>query len=885
MSAALHRWLWQAQWRAQPGRMLAAAVAVAIGVALALAIHLINRSALDEFSAAIATVNGEAHAQLKARARSFDESLYPQAARAAGVAAASPVIDAEFAVVEPAADGASSQRAPSLRVIGLDVFRAAAVTPALLPSAAEAPARAAGSTSSASGAASAPDGSGSPAGDGEPAEGSSSPLFADDAIFLSPAAQQWLGLSPGDAIALRAGTRIARLRVAGTVDGVAAGQRLAVMDVGAMQWRLDWLGRLSRIDLRIEEGVPPETVSRRLRAVLPPDVEWATPESAQQRMSNLSRAYRVNLSVLALVALFTGGFIVYSTLALAVVRMQHDLALMGVLGAPRRFAATQVLGLGAALGTAGAVAGVAGGVALAQLLLRVVGGDLGGGYFAGSAPSLALDPPALAAFGAAGVVTGLAGAWVPARAVRSLPAARALRSGSAEDTLARRAGVAIPAALFAAGAALLALPPWEGLPIPSYLAIVAWLFAGIALVPAIVSVAARRLGRRLAPASPVAWLALQRVRGAPGSAAAALSGVVASFALASAMAVMVASFRTSVDGWLESVLPADVYGRMPGGAASASIDPELQRRIAALEGFARVEFARTAELSLSAERPPVTLFARPVPRERPGARLPLTGPALAPPAGAVPVWVTEAIVDLYGARPGEAIELPIPIADGAKVPRFVVAGVWRDYARQHGAIAIDLEDWQRLTGDAGISDVALWLEADRSAADAIAAIRSAAPELDAMELRSASDIRALSLRIFDRSFAVTWVLEAVAIVVALFGVASTWAGEALARSREFGMLRHLGVTRREIAGQFAVESAVLLAAGVAWGFAIGAAIALVLVHRVNPQSFHWTMDVSWPAGLLLAAAGALVVSGVAAAVLASRHATGTAPVRAVREDW
>lgn len=125
-------------------------------------------------------------------------------------------------------------------------------------------------------------------------------------------------------------------------------------------------------------------------------------------------------------------------------------------------------------------------------------------------------------------------------------------------------------------------------------------------------------------------------------------------------------------------------------------------------------------------------------------------------------------------------------------------------------------------------------------------LRAAVPALREVELRSARDIRALSLAIFDRSFAVTYVLEAIAIVVGLFGVAATYTGQALARAREFGMLRHLGVTRAQIVRLFAIESGLLIAVGVAWGGALGVLIAVVLVHRVNPQSFHWTMEMHWP---------------------------------------
>jgi putative ABC transport system permease protein len=258
--------------------------------------------------------------------------------------------------------------------------------------------------------------------------------------------------------------------------------------------------------------------------------------------------------------------------------------------------------------------------------------------------------------------------------------------------------------------------------------------------------------------------------------------------------------------------------------------------------------------------------------------LPITGAVQAVQAPAVAVWVSEAMAQRYDLRPGSALALPLP-------GQFAVAGVWRDYARQHGAAVIARDDWLRLGGDRGVSDVALWLEPGADAGAALAAIEARAPALTGLEWRSAREIRALSLRIFDRSFAVTYVLEAIAIGVGLFGVAAACAGDALARAREFGMMRHVGVTRRQIGAQLAIEAALGVGVAVLWGGLLGAAIGLVLIERVNPQSFHWTMDVHWPLGVLAASGAALLLAAVAAALLAGRQALGTGPLGAVRQDW
>jgi putative ABC transport system permease protein len=286
-------------------------------------------------------------------------------------------------------------------------------------------------------------------------------------------------------------------------------------------------------------------------------------------------------------------------------------------------------------------------------------------------------------------------------------------------------------------------------------------------------------------------------------------------------------------------------------------------------------------MTLDPNRAPVLLLARSLDDLPIDRQLPLTGPALPPPAGSVPVYVSEALVSLYGFSPGSSQRLPL---NGAMKPVFV-AGVWRDYARQTGAITIDLAHYRALTGDDTVSDVSLWLAEGASADAVIDGTRRAAPMLEKSTFRSAGDVRDLSLKIFDRSFAVTYVLEAIAIVVGLFGVASTYAAEALNRAREFGMLRHLGLSRRMVMGQLAVEATIGTLLALLWGGLLGLLIGVILIKRVNPQSFHWTMDLSLPWGILLPSAAALLVTAVVTAVLAARSASAGGPLQAVRQDW
>ena len=124
-----------------------------------------------------------------------------------------------------------------------------------------------------------------------------------------------------------------------------------------------------------------------------------------------------------------------------------------------------------------------------------------------------------------------------------------------------------------------------------------------------------------------------------------------------------------------------------------------------------------------------------------------------------------------------------------------------------------------------------------------------------------------------------------AIGIGLFGVAASFSAQVLARRKEFGLLGHLGFTRRQILGIVAGEGAALTSVGALLGLALGIAVSMVLVHVVNPQSFHWTMDLLLPWPRLAALCASVVVAGTLTALVAGRTAVGRDAVLAVKEDW
>jgi putative ABC transport system permease protein len=563
--------------------------------------------------------------------------------------------------------------------------------------------------------------------------------------------------------------------------------------------------------------------------------------------------------------------------------------LLGVLGLTAGQRRRLVLAESLALGLAGSAIGVALGAALAALGLRMLGGDLGGGYFSGVAPQLQWSGAAAVVYATLGTVAAGAGGWLPARSAEQMPLAQTLKGlgTGARPTRRRTLGLV----LMAWGVALALVPPVGGIPLGAYISVGLLLVGGITALPWAVALVYDRLvpalRGRLLP-----LLAVERARRVRESAAVAVSGVVASLSLAVALTVMVASFRESVAHWLDVVLPADLYLRTANTSAAADtawFSPEFTDAAARIEGVRRVSATRTRALLLDPALPAVVLVAREI--GDPAQTLPLVGEPRRAAPGQIPIYVSEAVVDLYAARPGTVFA---PLANafagaGPPAPVFFVAGVWRDYVRQSGAIAIARADFERLSGDRRANDLQIWLAPGADAARVQQAIRALAQReagsAGGMDFASAGELRAISLRIFDRSFAVTYWLQAVAIGIGLFGVAASFSAQVLARRKEFGLLAHLGLTRRQILAVVAGEGAAWTAIGSVAGLALGLAVAVVLVHVVNPQSFHWTMDLLLPWARLLALCAAVVAAGTVTAWLAGRAAAGHDAVLAVKEDW
>ncbi|MGC9239138.1 MAG: FtsX-like permease family protein [Acidithiobacillus sp.] len=818
--------------RQRPGAAALAVLGVALGVALGLAVALINLQAVQDFAGGLRRLAGQADLVLQAPGKGFPQDWYRRLATAPGVRAAAP----QLRVYGEIRAGGAWQSFP---VWGIDPFATARLGQPLLPTQLARPEL----------------------------------LFDPHSIVLSPAAAEQFHLRVGESMTLRVAGVTRSFRIIGLLPINPPEGALGVVDIASAQWLWGRIGWLNRVDLRLAAGVDPASFQRQWQDQLPPGASLETPRQQGAVAARASRAYRANLLVLSLVALFTGAFLIYATLALGVVRQRRSLAVLRVLGLRRREILASVLAQGLALGLPGIALGIPLGNLAAALALARLGGDLGAGYFSASHQVLHGHLGLWLAFSGAGLAAALAGAGLPAWQASRSTVVKALGQGSEEDEAGQKLGPGLILLILAALSA--AVPPVGGIPYGAYLAIAILLFATLFLIGPL----ARLLGVVLpVPEAPLARLAFLQMRGTPGRVAHSLSAIVVAFSLVVAMAIMVGSFRDSVADWLLDILRADLYlqagsgpaARISGDRIHAICDDPVVRQCSPM---------RRLQIALLPGRPPVELLARGMDLADPGRELQILRAIPLPKSGPPPAWISEILAGISHWRPGQIVQIPV---DGRSHAVRIV-GIYRDYAYQQGAVSIPIEVYRRWTGDDSANGLALWLRPGTSVAAARAQLTRRFPELRQWQVETPRQIRAESLRIFDRSFAATYALEAVAIVIGLLGVANGFGAQILLRRQEFALLRTIGLRRRDVVGLLLRESLLLSLFGVALGGGLGFAISLLLIDLVNPQSFHWQMGFHPPWGNLLLVAAALIAASVTTMLLSARKALSQ-PLTMVRDE-
>lgn len=813
---------------------------IAIGVAVVVAVDLANESARRAFALSLESASGRATHQIVGGPAGLDERLYARL-RLAGVREAAPLVEAY-----------ATAGAETLRLLGVDPFAETGIRAHLGAVESEAIVRL---------------------------------LTEPGAALLAAPTAARLGLSPGDRLEAGIGGRRHALTLVGLLraDRPAALDGLLLVDIATAQEITGSLGRLSAIDLAVPEDEAGDAALRRIAGMLPPEAALVRAAARGQTLVQMTRAFRTNLTAMSLLALVVGSFLIYNTMTFAVLRRRALLGTMRALGVTRAEIFRLVLAEALAIGLAGAAIGLALGAALGLGLVRLVTRTIGDLYFVVTVRDAGL---AVAPF-AKGLALGLlatTAATLPAAFEAAGTAPRLALLRSTIEARVRRASPRLAATgLAMIGAALLALG-FAGRGLVAGFAALFLLILGLTLLVPLAVAAMARLGEPLARhAGVVPRLAIRGVVAALSRTGVAIAALMLAVAAVIGVGVMIASFRASVETWLDSTLRADLYVSVPGAGgarAPGHLDPSLVAGVRALPGIGMVVAARY--VTLEAEGTFTELLALDFPDSwSPAYRFKQAAPdAWAALAAGRAVLVTEPYAYRNAVGLGDRIRLRTREGERA----LPIAGVLHDYSSENGLVVLAHALYRRLYDDPHYSALRLYLSPGADPAAVADAVRGLAAGVQAVQVRSNRELRALSLAIFDRTFTITEVLRLLAVVVAFVGILSALMALELERAREYAVLRALGMTPGEVGRMAGTQTALMgLAAGVL-AVPVGLALALMLIEVINRRAFGWSMQTLVPIDVLAGAIALAVLAAVAAGIYPASRLARARPVEGLREE-
>ena len=819
----------------EPVRMSLTILAVALGVAVVLAIDLAGTAATGSFRSSLETLTDNYNVEVTATG-GVPEELVGRIATLPMNLAISPRME-DFAVV------AATKK--SVVLLGLDLIGEANVLRS------------------------------------KDVAGTPQDFSADESIWVGSS----LGWQKGQEVSLIIGDHERTFVVRGIYDD--QNQPAIVMDIAAAQRAVGRTTKVDRILLNIpdRENLPART--KQISALLAPGIEIRAVGTATDENRKMLAAFRWNLKLLSYIALIVGAFLIYNTISVSVVRRRAEIGIARALGASRAEILLAFTGEAAALGIAGAVLGVPFGRVMASGAVQLMGATVNALYVSSRPGPIELGVASVATALVVGIGVAAVAAYAPAHEAAQITPVEAMARGRREFLVRVHSSRDLMIAIILAGAAWAAakVPAVGGKPLFGYLATLFAIAAGTLAIPFLVSVVMKFSGAALKRTGVAALLASRGLLGSLRRTSVLVGALATAIAMMTAVGIMVGSFRTTVIQWMEGEVPADFYLR-PAGNPSVDRHPTisvvLADNLAALPGVAAVHRLRSYQVSFDGV--PTTVAAADL---RESGRRGRSDFFSGRPAEEVwqelrsgdAVVVSEPFTYKHNVKQGDTIALPL----GTSLVKFRIADVYYDYGSERGFILMDRSAMHKYLPDDAPSNLAVYVKEGADRAAVRREIEEAAADYRVL-IFSNADLRKQAVIIFDKTFAITYALEAVAVLVAVMGVAGALLALVIDRKRELGLLRFLGASAAQIRRMILAEAALLGLLASAAGLLLGFALSLILVFVINKQSFGWTIRFHWPIAILTGAISLIFAATVLAGFYPARIAVQLNPIEVVHEE-
>ncbi len=837
--------------RLNKGRTLLAVLGIALGVSVFVSVQIAIYTAIESFNSTVDHVSGKANLQIISFGRGFAEEAYLKVKKVPGVKAATPIIQFIPKIDEPIGE--------PLYLLGIDIFSDQQFR------------------------------------DYEFREADEEDLnFLTDpeAIAITEKLAGRHRLKKGDTITLIAGSKKIDLTIRNLLKMEGAAKSLegnfGLMDIASAQEALEKVGLIDRIDLIIDQSVPLDLIEKELKGVIPPGTQVRRSDTRSGQIEKMVSAFHLNLTALSLISLMVGMFLIYNAISVSVIQRRREIGILRSIGISR----SQVLSLficeAGLIGCLGSFVGIGIGLGLAKIMLYFVSRTITALYILVKAEHLVIPPLVLWLGFCMGFLVSVLSSIGPAKEASRIAPKEALALGTLETKVKIRLrhfnmagfGLLILSVLFA-----LQKPIYQR-PIFGFLAALLILIGVALLIPTIVFL----LNRLLSPLLRFFFgvegkLAGQYLHDSVVRTVITIAALMTALSMLISISIMILSFRKTVDLWVEQSLNGDVF-IFPGSYSitgySALLPLEVSRELSSLPGVKAVDSFRALEVEYRGQPALIAAVDGQVFLDRKVIRFTRGDPKviLNQFATGQSLLVTESFSLRHQVEAGDRIGLNTP--QGEK--EFLISGVFYDYSSDWGMILIERKLFQSLWNDETIHSAGIYLEEGVSIEAFKETIRERYSKPYRLFSVSHRELRNEILKIFDQTFAITYSLEFIAIIVAILGIINSLNALIMERQRDIGILRAVGGFRRQIKKTVLIEAGMIGFFSLILGLLCGFLLSLLLIYVINKQSFGWTIQFSIPVWSLIESGLIVMATSIASGLIPARRASKIRPAESLRME-
>ena len=608
-----------------------------------------------------------------------------------------------------------------------------------------------------------------------------------------------------------------------------------VTDIATAQEIFNMRGSLSRVDMELTADQAIAVTN-----LLPPGVRMVSAAAGNSAMLQMTRAFRINLQALSLLALLIGAFLIFNTMTISILQRREQIATMRAIGLSRQELVLIILLEVAVIAFAGILAGSILGTMLSKVLILLVSQTMSDLYFIDQITSVYLSPSSYMKAMIMGLLTVVGACLYPLREVVRIPP-EISRSRSRLESVTRKGHARLIQAalgLIIAGSVLLVVD--EDSIYSGFIALALIILALAMLVPPVMVVLMRIFEKVLYRlAGTYGTLACRNVISSLSRTQVAVTALAIAVSATIGVSIMISSFRISVQEWLNNILQADIYISVQVNGAAAGISDDALDHINTLPGVIRSVTGFWHEMPVDGV--PVQVTVRDLAQQDFRNYQFING-------NGRDNWeaysTTDSVIisEPYAYHNHLSMNDQIEFVSGTGSRRFAISGIFRDYSSDRGVISMHADVYKQYWPDYHTTSLALYLQPGTDSAALAGALNSGLLAQYDLIARPNRQLREISMQIFNRTFAVTEVLRLITVIIAVAGILGALTAIQLERSREFAVLRTTGMTPGETFRLVWMESGLIgILAGI-MAVPMGIVMAALLIFIINRRSFGWSME-------------------------------------------